>query len=217
MIARGARRTRSRFGSALLPMSYIESVIYVKPGRSLQTLTETSHLLRFPSLARDLSKISTGLRIVELLGAVVQEEERNPGLFNLALQTLQRLSLATRNTENLSSHFELKLAAELGFAPLIDRESVDSIGDEGGFLALDRGVISDAREGAHALRGSRKALRAFAILAVADTETAVRMKIDERTRRDVDALVEAFMRYHLEDAYSVRGKRVIGQISAHAS
>ena len=214
VIARGARRSKSRFGSALLPMSYIESVIYVKPGRSLQTLSETSHLLRFPSLARDLNKISTGLRVVELLGSVVQEEERNPGLFNLALQTLQRLSLATNNMENLGLHFELQLASELGFAPLIAREEVEAVGEDGGYLVLDRGSIAKGRDGDHCMPGSRKALRAFAVLAAAESDTVLRMKLDDRTRRDVDSLVEAFMRYHLEDAYSVRGKRVIGQISS---
>ena len=213
VIARGARRTKSRFGSALMPMSYIESVIYVKPGRSLQTLSETSHLLRFPSLARDLSKISTGLRIVELLGAVVQEEERNPGLFNLALHTLQRLSLATRYTENLALHFELKLATELGFAPLIDRDSVESIEGSGGYLAVDRGTIAVGSEGHHAVRGSRKALRAFAILAASDLDTAMRLTLDAPTRRDLESLVETFMRYHLEDAYPDRSKRVMGQIA----
>ncbi len=214
VIAKGARRTKSRFGSALLPMSYIESVIYVKPGRSLQTLSETSHLLRFPSLARDLRKISAGLRIMELLGAVVQEGEQNPALFNLSLKALQYLSLASRNVDNVGSHFELRLAAELGFAPLIDRESVESVGEDGGFLALDRGTISSGREGAYALRGSRTALRAFAILAMSDLETAMRLKVDDRTRHDLDGLVESYMRYHLEEAYSVRAKRVISQISA---
>ncbi|NNE36175.1 MAG: DNA repair protein RecO, partial [Rhodothermales bacterium] len=134
--------------------------------------------------------------------------------FNLSLQTLQHLSLATRHTANLGNHFELKLAAELGFAPLIDRDSVEAIGDGGGYLALDRGIISDVREGQHVLNGSRKALRAFAILAISDLETAMRLKLDDQTRRDVDSLVEAFMRYHLEESYPVRAKRVIGQISA---
>jgi DNA repair protein RecO (recombination protein O) len=216
VIARGARRSKSRFGSALLPMSYIESVIYVKPGRSLQTLSETSHLLRFPSLARDLSKISTGLRIVELLGSVVQEEERNPALFNLVLQTLQMLSVSSANTDNLGLHFELQLAAALGFAPLIRREAVEAVGEAGGFLVLDRGSVAASSEGDHCVRGSRKALRAFAVLAAAEPETVLRMKLDERTRREVDSLIEAFMRYHLEEAYSLRGKRVIGQISAGA-
>ena len=214
VIARGARRSKSRFGSALLPMSYIESVIYVKAGRSLQTLSETSHLLRFPSLARDLTKISTGLRVVELLGSVVQEEERNPSLFNLALKTLQQLSLASANTENLGLHFELQLASELGFAPLIHRESVEAVGDGGGYLALDRGSVSPTRDGDHSLRASRRALRAFAILAASASDRALKLRLDDRTRRDVDSLVEAFMRFHLEEAYSVRGKRVIGQIIA---
>ncbi len=213
VIAKGARRTRSRFGSALLPMSYTEVVVYCKPNRSLQTLSETTHLLRFPSLARDLRKISAGLRMMELVAAVTHEEERNPGLFNLTLQALQRLSISTSQTENIVPFFELRLAAELGFAPLIDRTRVADIGESGGFLALDQGSVSSDRDGAHPVHGTRRALRAFAILAKANIEDALRMQLDGGTRREVEELIHSFMLYHLEESYPTRSKRVIGQIA----
>ncbi len=213
VIAKGARRTRSRFGSALLPMSYTEVVVYCKSGRSLQTLSESSHLLRFPSLSRDLRKISIGMRVMELVGAVLQEEETNPGLFNLTLNTLQQLSVATRRFENLLPFFELKLAADLGFAPLIDREEVEQIGDAGGSISLDRGVIGPDRNLPSTMNASRTALRSFAVYAAADAETALRMSVDARTQSEVHALVEAFMKYHLEEAYPTRGERVFRQIA----
>ncbi len=213
VIAKGARRTRSRFGSALLPMSYVEVVAYCKSGRSLQTLSEASHLLRFPSLAKDLRKISIGMRVMELVGAVVQEEETNPGLFNLTLQTLQELSTATLRFENLLPFFELKLAAELGFAPLIDREEVEQISDAGGSISLDRGVISPGRNLPTTMNASRTALRSFAVYAAADAATALRMSVDARTQSEVHTLVEAFMKYHLEEAYPTRGERVFRQIA----
>lgn len=213
VIAKGARRTRSRFGSALLPMSYIEAVVYTKTGRSLQTLSEASHLLRFPSLSKDLRKISIGMRVMELVGAVLQEEESSPGLFNLTLQTLQQLSTATRRFENLLPFFELKLAVELGFAPLIDREEVEQVSDAGGSLSLDGGVISPGRNLPTSLNASRKALRSFAVYAAADAATALRMSVDTRTQSEVHTLVEAFMKYHLEEAYPTRGERVFRQIA----
>ncbi len=212
VIAKGARRTRSRFGSALLPMSHIEVVVYIKDGRSLQTLSEAAHVLRFPNLAKDLRKITIGLRIIELIDAVLQEEQQSPGMFKLTVETLQRLNFSTQRIDNLLPFFELRLAAELGFAPLIRRDEVEGLTNNGGYLAFDSGTISSSRIGAYSQSGSRKALRAFAIYASADADIILKMAIDERTRSEVEQLVDAYLRYHLEESYPSRSRKVIDQM-----
>ncbi len=212
VIAKGARRTRSRFGSALPPMSHTEVVVYVKQGRSLQTLSEAGHILRFPNLAKDLRKISIGLRMMELIDAVLQEEEQSPSMFNLTVDTLQRLNFSTQRLENLLPFFELRLAAELGFAPLIQKEEVETLDTDGGFLAFDSGAISSSRGGPFSEAGSRKALRAFAVYASADADIILKMVVDDRTRTEVEHLVEAYMKYHLEESYPSRSRKVITQM-----
>ena len=104
-------------------------------------------------------------------------------------------------------------ATVLGFAPDIDREMVQHLPDEGGVLTLDTGAIllPDATPRA-VRRAARTALRAFAILARADLDTVMRMRLDAETRREVNALVEDFLRYHVEDAYPSRSDKIIGQL-----
>ena len=214
VMAKGARLPKSRFGSSLQPMSYAQVVLYYKPTRGLQTLTESTHVHLFPRIGRDLEKLSTGLRLTELVYALLHEEEANPLVFNLLLDTLRRLNEADVRVANLLLYFQLRLAAALGFAPAIDRTSVEALSEEGGLLALDQGAILSAHAAAQraGLRASRTALRAFAILARADPATITRMRLAPNAYAEVETLIEAYLRYHVQDAYPSRGRRVTGQL-----
>jgi len=67
-----------------------------------------------------------------------------------------------------------------------------------------------------ALRASRAALRAFAVFALADLDTAGRLRLDGPTRTEVEALVDAYLRYHTEDAFPERVRRVADQMAGGA-
>ncbi len=213
VLAKGARLLKSRFGSSLQPMSYTQVVFYHKPTRGLQTLSESAHVQPFHRISRDLEKISIGWRIVELVNALMEEEQQHPQVFNLLVEVLGRLDEADVHAINLLPYFQMRLATVLGFAPDIDREMVEHLPDEGGVLTLDTGAIllPDATPRA-ARRAARTALRAFAILARADLDTVMRMRLDADTRREVNALVEDFLRYHVEDAHPSRSDKIIGQL-----
>ena len=188
-------------------------VFYHKPTRGLQTLSESAHVQPFHRLSRDLEKISIGWRIVELVYALMEEEQQHPQVFNLLVEVLGRLDEADVHAINLLPYFQMRLATVLGFAPDIDRETVEHLPDEGGVLTLDTGAIllPDATPRV-ARRAARTTLRAFAILARADLDTVMRMRLDAKTRREVNALVEDFLRYHVEDAYPSRSDKIIGQL-----
>lgn len=214
VMAKGARRPNSRFGSTLQPMSYTQVVFYFKGSRSVQTLSESSHVRTFNSISRSLEGLSCGLRVVELVYALVQDEEQNPMVFNLLIEVLDRLNSSADRLDNLYFYFQLRLASILGFAPHIERDDVESIPDSGGLLALETGAVvpSTFGDGAQVRRASRTALRAFAVFARGDLGTVMRMKIDQRTSLDLSRLIEDFLRYHVEDAYPTRTSRIIGQM-----
>lgn len=219
VLAKGARLPKSRFGSSLQPMSCTQVVLYYKPTRGLQTLSESAHMAFFHRIGRDLEKIAVGLRMVELVYALLQEEEASPLVFNLLLEMLRRLDAAEARAANLLPYFELHLAALLGFAPAVAKPDVERLSDDGGLLALDTGAVVPQGEAVPraGLRASRPALRAFAVFARAGLDAVLRMRLTPETRHEVDRLVEAYLRYHVEDAYPSRGSRVLGQLFDAAS
>lgn len=213
VLARGARLPKSRFGSTLQPGSYIQVVLYYKPTRDLQNLTETSHLRVFLNTAQDLERITIGLRIVELVNALMQQEQHHPLVFNLLIQVLEHLNDAGTRVGNILPYFQLRLASILGFAPSIDRESVQTLPEDGGLLLLDNGSITGMGIAYSAWRrASRAALRAFAICARASLDDVMRMNLKPEVRTELENLVEDYLRFHLEDAYPSRSVKVIQQI-----
>lgn len=213
VMAKGARRSGSRFGSSLQPMSYTHVVIYYKPSRGVQTLTESSHVHFFDSITRDLARVSCGLRVVELVHALMQDEEQNASAFDLVLEVLERLNRTVERTENLLFYFQIRFASVLGFEPDIHREALDNLSDVG-VLSLESGtILPQRRDGDRSIRSaSRQALRAFAVCARADLETVMRMRLDAATTRELSRLIDDYLRYHVEDSFPTRTAKIVSQM-----
>ncbi len=221
VLARGARRPKSTFGSTLQPLSCIQAVYYFRPNRSLQTLSEASHLVRFTKLTADLERITLGLRALEISRAVIEEGEAHPLALELLIRTLAFINGAEERPGNALPWFQMRLAALLGFTPDIDREQVLALDDDGGMLDMETGAVvpkSMAGDGSYpgnrGVRASRAALRAFAIFARTDIETAGRLTMDEPTRKATEALAESFLRTHTDAWMPERVQGVAGQLDA---
>ena len=216
VIAKGARRTKSKFGSTLQPMSYTQVVFYYKPTRSLQTLSESAHVRAFHNIGRSLKKLALGQRMMEMTAALIQEEEANPHVFNLLVQTLRRLDEAERRIENILPYFELRLASLLGFSPAVERDAVANLSGDGGLLDLETGaVLSLEGEPGAARRASRSVLRAYAVFARAELDVVMRMRLRSQVRRGVQRLIDAYLRYQFGNSYPSKGEAVMGQLLQH--
>jgi DNA repair protein RecO (recombination protein O) len=211
VIAKGAHVPGSRFGASLQPASYCQTVFYHKPGRGLHTLSEASLIEPMHGIQRDLERLTVALRVVELTNALTHEEEANPFLFNLIVQVLHYLDTSVQTPQNLLAYFHLRMARALGFGPRIEREAVEAIGEQGGFISLASGAVVLAGT-EHSRHASRLAIRSFAIFARADVEHVARMIVTDDVLAEVMRLVEAFFRFHTEDAYPSRSTKVIGQL-----
>ncbi len=213
IMARGARRPKSRFGSTLEPLSYTEVVFYYKHNRSLQILSESGHVELFNRIGRSLTSITAGLRMLELIHALLQKEEQNTQVFRLMTDVLRRLNGDDIRRVNLLPYFQIRLAGILGFAPAVTREALDALTGNRGILTLDTGaVLPRASDYAPSRPGSREALRAYAVFARASLDDVMRMKLTPALRRETERLIADYVRYHVEEAYPDRGERVMAQL-----
>lgn len=212
VMAKGARRTKSTFGATLQPMAYTQVVFYYKPTRELQILSESSHVESFHRLRRNLQSITVGLRIVELIDALVEEEAPQPQVLGLTVRALRRLNRTDERAANLWPYVQLRVAKLLGIAPAIERASVEAVDDEGLLSKADGGVYPAGATPEAPRTASRAALRAYAVFAKADLDTVMRMELTPEVRREVENLVRDFLRYHVEEAYPHRSQEVIAQL-----
>lgn len=217
VMAKGARRTKSQFGATLQPMAYTQVVFYYKPTRELQILSESSHVETFHQLRRNLKSITVGLRIVELVDALLEEEDPQPEIFALTVQALRRLNRTDTRAANLWPFVQLRMARLLGIAPSIERASVEAVEEEGLLSRANGGVYPLDAAPEAPQRASRAALRAYAVFARASLDTVMRMELTPPIRREVETLVRDFLRYHVEESYPNRSEEVIAQLKKRPS
>jgi len=139
-VAKGARKTLSRFGARLEPMTHVQVLMYRGRG-SLDTVTQAEILSAHRTLRTDYSLITAGEAMLEATDKVAEEHERNVRLFLLLLQGLRSLDAAPADPAAVAESFLLKLLSLSGFHPALSACAVCA-------GRLDPGLFSSAQGGA---------------------------------------------------------------------
>ena len=120
VLAKGARRSSRRFGSALDLFAQGEAQLHVKAGRDLHTLAAFDIQQQRAGLALDLGRFTAASAIAEMVMRFAREEA-NPGLFDAAVRALDEVSgAAPEVTREAALAGAWRMVSELGFAPAVD-------------------------------------------------------------------------------------------------
>jgi len=155
-IAKGVRRTKSRFGGRLEPFFRLDMVLYEpRPPRSdLLTVTSAATVAGHPRLREDARALDGAARACEAVARVFDDGDPHAGVFHLLANELALLDGdATKATRANALAFRLKLLLAAGFAPQLS--ACASCGEREhlvGFSGAAGGVVCSACEaGAFAL------------------------------------------------------------------
>lgn len=117
-IAKGVRRTKSRFGARLEPLSCVEFIAY--GGRSLDTVTQAETLRSFHSIREHLGRLETAGRMSRDVRALSGGDEPDRRVFNLLYHALDALESREAGLASVEAAFGMKLAMLAGYAPELD-------------------------------------------------------------------------------------------------
>ncbi|MFT5370179.1 MAG: DNA repair protein RecO (recombination protein O) [Candidatus Latescibacterota bacterium] len=118
LVAKGARRPKSKFGASLEPLTWGRYVFYKRENRELQTLSEGDIVYPFEAVKQHYGRLAAGYVVCEVLDHMTEDEDRNPMLFRLALDTLEWIgNIETPALDMPIWYFQLKAAGELGYRP----------------------------------------------------------------------------------------------------
>jgi DNA repair protein RecO (recombination protein O) len=193
-VAKGIRKTKSRFGGRLEPFTHVEMVLY--EGRNLDTVTQVEVSEAFPRLRGDLDRVAAASTMLEAADAVAQEDQASVALFDLLASGLRALDSRPASPD-LVTAFLLQLAGVLGLAPALD--SCASCGRLDGLerfsFAAGGSVCGTCRpEGSVRLRpGVTAHLARLATSEFAD----VGVDADERSGEAM-GIARRFVEYHLD-------------------
>ena len=119
-LAKGARRSSRRFGSAMDLFAQGSAQLYAKPGRDLDTLGGFDVVRARPLLAADLGRF-TGASVLAELTLRFGRDAADATLFDAVTYALDTLLVAPpedATTATLAGAW--RIVAELGFAPALD-------------------------------------------------------------------------------------------------
>jgi len=118
-LAKGARRRKSAFESALDVLSVVRLVFLRKNTGGLDLLTEARLERRFRSGSTDLGRFYAALYLAELLSVFTEEHDPHIGLFDLAQRSLTVLDQPGTATGLELLKFEFGLLSEAGHEPML--------------------------------------------------------------------------------------------------
>jgi DNA repair protein RecO (recombination protein O) len=146
-IAKGVRRTRSRFGGRLEPTCRVKLVLY--EGRSeLLTVTSVETVEPHARLRSDAQAIDAAARACDAVGRIFETDEAHPGVYNLLCNQLLLLDGDPgRATHANALAFRLKLLVAAGLAPALGACASCGSGEHLiGFAPAAGGVVCNACE-----------------------------------------------------------------------
>ncbi|HZA41590.1 MAG TPA: DNA repair protein RecO [Actinomycetota bacterium] len=192
-VAKGVRKTKSRFGGRLEPFTRVQLLIY--RGRNLDTVTSADILSSFDEIRSDYTRIIHAAALVEIVDKITPERERSVRVYTLLLAGLE--AIARGANVSVVPAFVLKLLSISGYHPQL---TVCAGCGNGGRLAafspaLGGAVCDPCRtddHGAVELTGDRLALLSH--LLVSDFGAPA----DPIAAADVTTALRGYAEYHLE-------------------
>ena len=121
-IAKGVKRSTSKFLSISLPLCYGEYMVF--KGKNMYTLNEGILIESFQELLNDLTTITYSSYICELIDISVPDEESNSELFKTLVIALYLMKTHAVDNEILVRAFELKLLRLTGYGINFDNCSI---------------------------------------------------------------------------------------------
>jgi DNA repair protein RecO (recombination protein O) len=115
-VAKGVRKTKSKFGARLEPMSHVAVQFY--EGRELDIVTQVDSIDHFRAIREDLDRIARGVSMLEAVDQMALDREPNARLYQMLLGALR--TLAAHNGPLVVPAFFWKLLALEGLRPQLD-------------------------------------------------------------------------------------------------
>lgn len=193
-VAKGVRRTKSRFGGRLEPFTHVDLVLY--EGRNLDTITQVSVIEAYRNLRGDLDRVLAAGTMVEVIDAVTQENESSLRAFLLLQRGLAALDGAPRHPDVVAAYL-LKAAHVVGIAPAF--EHCAGCGRSDGltrFSFAAGGVLCDKDSVAGAV-ALRPGLTAY-LARLARSDLAALPDWDADFSGEAMGVTRRFIEYHLD-------------------
>ncbi|WP_327113923.1 DNA repair protein RecO [Nocardia sp. NBC_01730] len=196
-VAKGVRRTKSRFGARLEPFSYIDVQLY--PGRTLDTVTQVHTMEAFAAdIIDDYGRYTTACAVLETAERLAGEEHAPaPRLHALTASALRAIAAKHRPHELILDAFLLRAMGFAGWAPALDEcAKCATPGPHRAFHVAAGGAVCVHCRPPGAATPAPEVLDLLIALLRGEWEYVE--TVPDTVRRQASGLVAAHLQWHLE-------------------
>jgi DNA repair protein RecO (recombination protein O) len=195
-VAKGIRKTKSRFGSRLEPTSHVALQLY--QGRELDIVTQVDSVDQFSAFRDDLDRLARASAMLETVDHLAQERHASPQLYSMLLGALR--TLAVTDAPLVVPSFFLKLLALEGLRPQVEACATCGESNEDGaeLVAFDideGGLLCTAHRKGTAV--SPEAVELLGLVLGGQLQAALARPVSPATH-EVEHLATRAIEHHLE-------------------
>ena len=199
-LLKGIRTQPDKFASNLEPFSLNEIIFYRKTHSSLHLVSQADKRDNFTRIRQSIEKTTLACFMMELVASLMQLEDKNEEIFDLAFCSLKELE-TNYNPEKITTIFKIKILALSGFKPHFDScvSCTDKIMGQSKFslsfggLLCPRCMSKDPSSRA-IFRGT-----VATILHIERNEfrASLNLGMNPQIKKELDLILNAFLNFHL--------------------
>lgn len=196
-VAKGVRRTSSKFGARLEPFMHVDLQLHT--GRTFDIVTQVETLTPFASaVSGDYGRYTAGTAMLEAVERLT-DAEREPSVqhYLLLVGALRALAAGEHDPGLVLDAFLLRALSVAGWAPSFEAcARCGEVGPHGAFAVAAGGSVCPDCRPVGAASPSPATLELLGALLTGDW--AVADSADDRSRREGHGLTAAYLNWHLE-------------------
>jgi DNA repair protein RecO (recombination protein O) len=192
-VAKGIRKTKSRFGGRLEPYTRVSLLVY--KGRNLDTITSADIVTSGKDVRVDYARLVAASALADLVDKVTPEHERAPSVYGLLVAGLE--ALGAHGASTVVPAFAVKLLSISGYHPQLRVCAGCGAGASlGAFSPAIGGAVCErcGAEDHDAMKMSRDCIELIAHLLASDFGVVC----DERATSELTHALRRYAEYHLE-------------------
>ena len=214
-LLKGIRAEPTKFASAVEVSSHNDVIFYKKTNTTLHLVSACDLKDNFFNIRKSMIKAGMMGIMMELITSVMQPEDKNEAVFNLALECLKELE-TTSTPDKVMTIFKIRMLSLSGFKPHFDScvSCSDRILGQSKFSLSLGGLLCE--KCAHKDLSSRSIFRGTiaSILYIEknDFKNSLNLGLNPQIKKELEIILNAFLNFHLEK--ELKSQKVLNRLNA---
>jgi len=214
-ILKGIRAEPDKFASPMEVSSHNEVIFYKKTNTTLHLVSACDLKDNFFGIRKSMVKAGMAGIMMELIASVMQPEDKNEDVFNLAIECLKELE-NTFSPEKVMTIFKIKMLSLSGFKPHFDScVSCDNriLGQSKFSLSLG-GLLCDKcyYKDLSARAIFRGTIASILYIEKNSFKNNLNLGLNPQIKKELEIILNAFLNFHLEK--ELKSQKVLNRLLA---